>query len=114
MLLAEGEWDALIGWQEVGHLLHVGTVGSASVRNLPIATRSALALSTWLFLGFDNDDAGVDAAWDWRERYPEKSRRVLLPKGKDLNECFVAGVDLRGWVAGFEFYCGGSLDPEGI
>ncbi len=99
LLLAEGEFDALIGVQELGHVLHVATAGSASVRSLPLATRSALALSTWVLLALDHDRAGVEGVWEWRERYPAKSRRVLLPSGKDLNEFHRMGGDLRSWIA---------------
>ena len=101
MLLVEGEFDALIGVQEVGHLLHVATAGSASVRTLPLATRSALALTTWIFLAFDHDQAGVDAVWEWREKYPHKSRRVLLPFADDLNKFFLEGGDIRDWIRSF-------------
>ena len=98
MLLVEGEFDALIGFQEVGHMLHVATAGSASVRSLPLASRSALALTTWLLLAFDHDQAGVDAVWQWKEKYPHKSRRVLLPAGKDLNEFVSQGGDIQAWI----------------
>jgi DNA primase len=99
VLMVEGEFDALIGTQEVGHMLHVATAGSASVRTLPLASRSALAVSTWILLAMDHDQPGVKAVWDWRGRYPHKSRRVLLPSGKDLNDFFAGGGDVRAWVA---------------
>jgi DNA primase len=102
MLLVEGEFDALIGFQEVGHRLHVATAGSASVKVLPLAARSALALSTWILLAFDHDRPGVKAVWEWRERFPHKSRRVLLPFGKDLSDFFNGGGDVRAWVAEIE------------
>jgi hypothetical protein len=98
MLLVEGEFDALLGHQEVGHLLHVATAGSASTLNLSAATRAALARCTWLLLALDRDAAGAEAARQWRELYPHKSRRVLLPAGKDLNEFHSSGGDLVGWL----------------
>ena len=102
MLLVEGEFDALLGVQEVGHLLHVATAGSSSVRSLPLASRSALALSTWIYLALDHDRAGVEAVWEWRERFPHKSRRVLLPFGKDFSDFVMGGGDARAWVAEIE------------
>lgn len=106
MLLVEGEFDALIGAQEMGHLMHVATAGSASVRSLSLATRSALALVTWILLAFDHDKAGVAAVCEWMERFPHKSRRVLLPRGKDLNEFILGGGDARAWAATFPSYLG--------
>jgi DNA primase len=102
MLLVEGEFDALLATQEIGHLLHVATAGSASVRSLPLASRSALAMTTWILLAMDHDQAGVDAVWEWREKFPHKSRRVLLPCGKDFGEFTAEGGDARGWIAEIE------------
>lgn len=102
MLLVEGEFDSLLGFQEAGHLLHVGTAGSATVHNVPSGTLAALARTSWIFLAMDHDDAGVDAVFEWRERYPHRSSRALPPTGKDLSEFFAAGGDVRGWVAGLE------------
>ena len=99
MLVVEGEFDALLGFQEVGHRLHVATAGSASTLTLPRATRSALALTTWLLLAFDHDEAGVKAARAWRELYPYRSRRVLLPFGNDLGEFIQGGGDVHAWLA---------------
>jgi DNA primase len=99
MLVVEGEFDALLATQEIGHMLHMATAGSASVKSLPLATRSALALVVRIFLAFDHDQAGVEAAWDWRNKFPFKSRRVLLPFGKDLGEFITGGGDPRLWIA---------------
>jgi hypothetical protein len=98
-LVVEGEFDALLAVQEVGHLLDVVTVGSASVRRLPRPTRAALARSPWLLIATDHDRAGVEAARAWRELYPHKARRVLLPKGKDFGEFITGGGDAAGWIA---------------
>jgi hypothetical protein len=99
MLLVEGEPDALIGNQEVGHILNVATAGSASVRNLRRESRASLARCPWLFLALDHDGPGVGGVRAWREAYPTKARRVLLPHGKDLNDFCLGGGDLVGWLA---------------
>ena len=43
MLLVEGEFDAMIGYQQAGHLVHVGTAGGSSTnpRKLPVETRGS-------------------------------------------------------------------------
>lgn len=101
-LLAEGHWDALIGWQQVGDLVEVGSVGSASasIDRLPIETRVALAAAPWLLVATDADAAGAEAAWRWREAYPHKFWRLMPPRGKDIGEFAVKHRgDLRELVA---------------
>jgi Toprim-like len=98
MLIVEGEFDSLLGNQIAGHELHVSTVGSASVRDLRRETRSALACCTWLFLSLDHDRPGAEAVRSWRDRYPSKARRVILPRGKDLSEFVAGGGDVTAWL----------------
>jgi hypothetical protein len=83
----------------MGHLLHVFSAGSASVRNYPEASKLAMARCTWLLLAFDHDQAGVDAARFWRDIAPQKTRRVLLPHGKDLTDFVSHGGDPAAWIA---------------
>jgi hypothetical protein len=97
-LLVEGEIDALLGWQEAGPLAFAGTVGGASQTPRPSAL-GGLARCPWLLLGFDHDEAGLDAVRTWRERAPHKARRVLLPHGKDVGEFVQAGGDVAAWLA---------------
>lgn len=96
-LIVEGEFDALVGWQEAGPLALVGTVGSANQR----PHRSVLAALSncphWL-IATDRDRAGIEAARRWRERAPHKARRALLPFGKDLTDFRTGGGDVRAWL----------------
>ena len=96
-LLVEGEIDALLGWQEVGHILHVGTVGGANGSPRPSAMEALDRCPVWL-LGFDHDEAGALAVADWRKRSPVKCKRVLLPT-KDLGEFVQSGGNVREWIA---------------
>ena len=98
-ILVEGEIDALIGVQEAGFLAHVGTVGGANQGPRDSAL-VALAVCPWWIVATDCDEAGVDAAWAWHERSPEKARRSILPHGKDLGEFHQAGGDVAAWAAG--------------
>jgi hypothetical protein len=97
-LIVEGELDALIAVQEVGHLVHAGTVGGAGQSPQPSASL-ALAVCPWWLIATDMDEAGADAAWGWFDRGPEKFRRLLVPSGKDLAEFHQAGGDVAGWIA---------------
>jgi len=97
-LVVEGEFDALLAWQHVGHLAHAVTAGSASIRRFPQATALVLARAPWLLLAHDHDAAGVEAAMEWRAMYPHKARRLVLPHGKDLGEFVQAGGDAAGWL----------------
>jgi hypothetical protein len=97
-LIIEGELDAIMGEQEAGWLVRVGTVGAASTHPHRSAL-AALARCPWWLIATDHDAAGIDAARAWRERAPHKSRRVLLPHGKDLTEFVQAGGDVRAWLA---------------
>jgi DNA primase len=104
LLLLEGEWDALIGWQTFGDLLHVGTVGGAGANPHPSVLKCLSACSPWL-LGFDHDASGEEAVRAWSERAPRAVRpvrRLLLPRGKDLNDYVLAvGQEAaRDWMRG--------------
>jgi DNA primase len=97
-LLTEGELDALLCHQELGHLLPVATVGGASQSPRPEALAALRAAPVWL-LGFDHDPPGAAAALSWWRRDPAKARRVMLPFGKDATDFDRRGGDLRGWLA---------------
>ena len=97
-LLVEGEFDALIGWQEAGPLAMVGTIGGATQRPHRSALLALARCPLWL-VATDHDGPGIEAARQWRERAPHKARRVILPRGKDLAEFHHDGGDIRAWLA---------------
>jgi DNA primase len=99
VLIVEGEFDALIGWQELGWVVNVLTVGSANQRPSSVALSDLDACPAWL-LAFDHDQAGNEAARAWWRRSPEKAKRVQLPGCKDLNDFVRQGGDALAWLAG--------------
>jgi len=99
-LIVEGEPDALVGTQYLGHVVHVLTAGGATTTQLRRESMQALALCPWVLICTDRDQAGTTAAWEWAKLYPQKSRRVLLPHGKDLNDFILAGGDPVAWLRG--------------
>lgn len=102
-VICEGEFDALIAWQEIGHLVNVATFGGAGQGALRPAALTFLArCSDWL-LAFDSDDAGDAAAEAWRakdwEDGGDRCRRLCLPPGiKDLTELYCSGANLTDWI----------------
>ncbi|QDV34105.1 CHC2 zinc finger domain-containing protein [Tautonia plasticadhaerens] len=84
-LICEGELDALLAFQEVGHVMNVVTVGSAC-QNPSRHTIEALALCPVWFLALDADGAGRSGARLWFQRGPNKARVLDLTDGLDLTE----------------------------
>jgi DNA primase len=98
-LLLEGEIDSLLGVQEAGWLAHIGTVGGATQPPQRSALAALAVCPTWI-IATDRDEAGVEAAWAWRERAPHKARRALIPHGKDIGDFVQAGGNVAEWLAG--------------
>jgi hypothetical protein len=92
LIIAEGEFDALLLGQELGELAAVVTLGSASARPEAAILGMMLAAPVW-YLATDADDAGDQAASGWLAW----ARRVRPPPGKDWTEAHQAGIDLRRW-----------------
>jgi hypothetical protein len=101
LVVAEGEFDALLLGQELGDLAAVVTLGSASSGRRtrtsidPEILGKLLSASPW-YIATDADSAGDEAAAGW----PASARRVRLPSPyKDWTEAAAGGVDLRRWWA---------------
>jgi hypothetical protein len=95
-LVVEGEFDALLGWQEFRDLVNVVTLGSASRRPDALTLRQ-LVVSSQILLCYDEDEAGVRGIKRW-QGLSGRTRVCSLPCGKDLTEFFLLGGDLRGWI----------------
>jgi hypothetical protein len=98
-VICEGEPDAAITWQEIGHLVNVLTVGGAK-QGPPAEALDALSACPLWLIATDRDHAGVDGAWLWRDLDASRVRRRPAPRGyKDLGKFVEAGGDLRAWLA---------------
>jgi DNA primase len=95
-LIVEGEFDALLAWQELHDLVNVVTLGSAAESPDTLTIRSLLGCPL-ILLCYDNDAAGRMRAEVWRSLTP-RARVCCLPHGKDITEFVVGGGDLRGWI----------------
>jgi DNA primase len=99
-VFCEGEFDALLLWQEARELAGVVTLGSAANR---------LDVSTWGFyllpvpqrlLAYDVDAAGDKGAASLA--WLKGARRLKVPQlkadAKDLTDCHTSGGNLRAWL----------------
>lgn len=99
VVVVEGEFDAMIGNQELSGLLPVVTLGGSQCK--PEDTRDApwLGRSSHLLLAADADAAGQGCRDMWQDFSPKRARPVELPAGaKDLTEAVQAGHDLAVWL----------------
>jgi DNA primase len=99
VLITEGELDALLASQELGHVVNVVTLGGAAQQPRTEA-RAALAAAPYWLIATDQDEAGDRAAERLAALAPHKCRRVHLPLGvKDATEFVQAGGSLLVWLA---------------
>jgi len=88
LVVAEGEFDALLLDQQLHDAASVVTLGSASARPGPDLLRAMLAAPRWL-LATDADEAGDKAANGW----PSRAVRVRPPEGcNDWTEVHAGGA----------------------
>jgi hypothetical protein len=96
LLLAEGEFDALLAWQAACDLCDVASLGGAKHR-LDALDAATLA-GAWIVLAvYDVDEAGADGNAYLRS----VSKRVVTvePLAHDLTAYWRQGGDLRAWIA---------------
>ena len=99
-VLCEGEFDALLLWQEAKDLAGVVSLGSAGA-GLDLATWGLHLLNVhrW-FMAYDLDASGQEGAE--RLSWLRSSKRLQVPKirahDKDLTDFYRSGGDLGGWI----------------
>lgn len=88
-LVVEGEFDAMLAWQQLQGEWAVVTLGSASNR---VSRRwfERLAQSPAIYSLLDTDAAGRQAAQKLDEVFGARHRGLILPAGKDVTEFVVA------------------------
>lgn len=98
LLLVEGERDAMLATQELGHLVDVASLGGAGKR----------ALGRWLpwflpyrciLVGYDRDEGGQAGAGRLLEVFGKRAVAVRVPHSQDLTGFHVAGGDLQAWIS---------------
>ncbi len=97
-LLCEGEFDALIAWQELRDCVGVATFGSCSAEPNEIDLLW-LALASRVIVAYDNDEPGQQGAQKLTQLLGRKAVIAQLPKPhKDITDAYIAGVDLWRWL----------------
>jgi DNA primase len=104
ILLAEGEFDALLAWQAANDFLDVATFGSAAQR-LDAHAALTLAHAHRIFIAYDADQAGAAARAYWQSA-THRAVPLRLPNlpgtttpAHDITAFWQAGGDLRAWLA---------------
>lgn len=96
LLLVEGEFDALLAWQEAGDLLDVATLAGARAA-LDMGDALALLEKAAVVAVYDADAAGQAGAATLAARWSRVTQ--LAPPDHDLTDTWVHGGDLRAWLA---------------
>lgn len=97
VLLCEGEFDALSARTLLGaRVTPLATGGYSQARLAEHVVTISGARALWL--AFDDDEAGDQAAHWWQGVFPDAIRRA--PTRHDVNDMVCAGDDLAAWLAG--------------
>jgi len=97
LVIAEGEFDALLLGQELGDLAAVVTLGGTGSSKPEAGIRSIIRAAPRWFIATDADEAGDKAAALWEG---PRAERVRPPEGKDWTDAARAGVNHRLWWSG--------------
>jgi hypothetical protein len=95
-ILAEGEFDAMLLWQEAGNLVGVATLGSHN-RGVSIKALRYLLGCPRLRVAYDIDVEGDKGAERLGQLSP-RLHRIRPPVGKDVTVLWQAGGRVRDWV----------------
>lgn len=115
LLLTEGEFDAMLAWQEARDLVDVATLGSCNAtprgRTFPY-----LLPYRRLLVAYDVDQPGEEGAakWSWTARATRIPPPLADGQGKDLTDFWRAGGDLRTWLAAVIFPTPDIVDGEEV
>jgi DNA primase len=97
-LFVEGEFDAMIAWQELHDVIAVCTLGSAGTRP-DLATWGAHLLPLErIFAAYDADEAGKKGLAALRALSERVIPCTLPPGAKDINDFVLRGGDLWPWL----------------
>lgn len=97
LLIVEGEFDAMVAWQECADYVDVVALPGAGQR-LSMADMMMLSTRRRILACFDDDEAGKKGL-RYMQSISTAVEPVTTPGGcHDLNDALLAGVDLGTWV----------------
>lgn len=104
LIIVEGEFDAMLLWQEAGDLADVLALGGStkSANGLPGRWLLRMAPYRRIWAALDVDRAGNEGARRMLEQ-DKRIRVVGVPRGTDHTEYYQSGGDLRAMVAGWVY-----------
>jgi DNA primase len=99
LLFCEGEFDAMLAWQELRDLVDVVTLGGATKGNRGLPGRWHLRLLHYraILAAYDADGAGRSGAAILAQ-HSRRVVRVTVSSGGDLTGFYHGGGDLRAWL----------------
>jgi len=99
LLVCEGEFDAMLAWQEIGDLADVCALKMGK-DGLPDNWLVSLLPYSTILVAYDVDGnrAGDKMAGPWLEQ-SGRAHRAKVPEGGDLTGFYNLGGDLRAWLA---------------
>lgn len=104
LLLCEGEFDAMLAWQELGDVVDVCTLGGAQKTSRGLPTRWLLRFLPYKVICVAYDVDANQAGDKGAAKFLKQSRRavrVRVPRGGDLTGFWQQGGDLQAWAAQF-------------
>ena len=100
LVLAEGEFDAILLWEYCMDFCDVGTLGGAGTK-FDVLDLALLTHYLGVLVVHDDDKAGQQGR-AYIQTLNERSQRInpIKPPAHDLTDFWKAGGDLRAWMAG--------------
>lgn len=96
-LVLESEFDGLLIQQEASDLIYCVALGG-STKPIDAHTDALLRATKYILFLPDFDQAGAIAWIKWKRLFPQ-IHRILTPTGKGAGDAWLAGIDLRKWIA---------------
>lgn len=99
LVLVEGEFDALLLWQQLARSISVASLGSASAGNDVLSDRIKQAIGAFnpILVAYDNDAAGMAGSAKIVQQFPG-AHRLIVPQGNDVTDFVMQGGSLTAWI----------------
>lgn len=99
VVLAEGEFDGMVVWQQARDLVGVGSPTTGASSHWQSDWTPRIFDAEAILVCYDTDNAGANGA---RAKMAALGQRLALcppPSGKDISDFYLAGGDVHAWLA---------------